>query len=156
MIDREPNRIPIIRVWELLLVPLQGDIDDALADRLAVEVLDFIHTNPVSGLVLDVTGLWMMDSHLCAAITRLAQAAALMGARTIICGMSPETAMTLQTMGLDLGSIETVRSLEQALELQGIGRLFHESEDDGESIVGSLRGEIFEDQASEAESTHDA
>lgn len=123
MADLQPNRIPIIKLWHLLLVPLQGDVDDALAERLSEEVLNLVHSTEVNGLVLDVTGLWMMDSHLCAAVSRLAQAAALMGTKTIICGMTPETAMTLQTMGLDLGEIETVLSLEQALERQGIARL---------------------------------
>jgi rsbT antagonist protein RsbS len=134
MATLQPNRIPIIKLWKLLLVPLQGDIEDALAERLSEEVLDLIHTSEVDGLVLDVTGLWMMDSHLCAAITRLAQAAALMGSQTIICGMTPETAMTLQTMGLDLGAIETVLSLEHALERQGIGELYPDDAPEGEDV----------------------
>jgi rsbT antagonist protein RsbS len=141
MDDLQPNRIPIIKLWQLLLVPLQGEIDDALAERLSAEVLECIHSRDVRGLVLDVTGLWMMDSHLCADVTRLAQSAGLMGVRTIICGMTPETAMTLHTMGLNLGAIDTVLSLEKALELQGIGRLdagatdfFDEDEEEGGEV----------------------
>lgn len=118
----EVYRIPIIRVWDLLLVPLQGELEDALAERLLADVLEAIHAEEVSGLVIDITGLWMMDSHLCAVLSRLACAAELMGARTVVSGMSAETALTLQTMGLELAGVQTVLSLEQALELRGVTR----------------------------------
>jgi rsbT antagonist protein RsbS len=45
-----------------------------------------------------------------------------MGARTVVSGMSAETALTLQTMGLELAGVQTVLSLEQALELRGVTR----------------------------------
>lgn len=114
------NRIPIIKLWKLLLVPLQGEIDDKAAATLSAEVLERIHGTDVSGLILDVTGLWIMDSHLCALLTRLAQAAGLMGTKTILCGMTAETAMTLQAMGLELDGFDATLSLEQALEQYGV------------------------------------
>lgn len=114
------NRIPIIKLWRLLLVPLQGEIDDKAAAILSSEVLDRIHGSDVTGLVIDVTGLWIMDSHLCALLTRLAQAASLMGTKTILCGMTAETAMTLQAMGLELDGFDATLSLEQALERYGV------------------------------------
>lgn len=114
------NRIPIIKLWRLLLVPLQGEIDDKTAATLSSEVLERIHGTDISGLVLDVTGLWIMDSHLCALLTRLAQAAGLMGTKTILCGMTAETAMTLQAMGLELDGFDATLSLEQALEQYGV------------------------------------
>lgn len=114
------NRVPIIRLWNLLLVPVQGDLGDSQAEELKHEVLSAIHATSIEGLVLDVTGLWLMDSHLCAVLTRLAQAAALMGTKTILCGMSAEIAMTIQTMGLELRNVTTTLSLEQALEGFGV------------------------------------
>ena len=71
------ERIPIIRLWKVLLVPLQGDVTDTLADRLTEEVLARVHAEEVAGLVIDVTGLWLVDSHLCAVLSRLAEATAL-------------------------------------------------------------------------------
>src|SRR4051794_31640457 len=37
------NRIPIIKLWHLLLVPLQGELTDELADRMTSEVLERIY-----------------------------------------------------------------------------------------------------------------
>jgi rsbT antagonist protein RsbS len=131
----EHTRIPIIKIWHILLVPLQGQVDDALAEQLQQDVLQRIHNTEVTGLVMDVTGLWLMDSHLCAVLSQIASAARLMGTSTVICGMAPEIALTLQTMGLELSNVGTELSLEQALARLGVGVLEDsdpwESEQDG-------------------------
>jgi rsbT antagonist protein RsbS len=114
-----PERVPILRLWNRLLVALQGDITDNLAERLSDEVLATIHAEGADGLVLDVTGVWTMDSHLCAVLSRLAQSASLMGTTTIITGLSSEIAQTLQAMGIEL-EVKTALSVEQALEMLGV------------------------------------
>ena len=116
------QRIPIITLWDLLLVPLQGDMTDEMASRLVSEVLDKIHKSGSSGLVIDITGLWVVDSHLCAVLSQLASAASLMGARTVISSMKPEIAMTLETMGIKLENVTTTLDLESALESLGVQR----------------------------------
>jgi rsbT antagonist protein RsbS len=62
----------------------------------------------------------MVDSHLCAALARLAGAARLMGVPSVLCGLGPNVVMTLQAMGFDLRGVETTLGLEAALELLGI------------------------------------
>jgi len=116
------HRIPIIGFWDLLLVPLQGDMTDDMASHLVTEVLDRIHKSGALGLMIDITGLWLVDSHLCAVLSQLASAASLMGARTIISGMKPEIAMALETMGIRLANVTTTLDLETALGLLGVGR----------------------------------
>jgi rsbT antagonist protein RsbS len=65
----------------------------------------------------------MVDSHLCAVLSRLAASARLMGAHSIICGMNAQVAITLQTMGIDMSVVSTALSLEAAFKSLGIGRL---------------------------------
>jgi rsbT antagonist protein RsbS len=113
------NGIPIIKLWHLLLVPLQGELTDDLADQMTTEVLERIHQDGSSGLVIDITALWMVDSHLCSVLSQLSASASLMGAKTVICGMKPEIALTLETMGVQLGSTATTLTLEGALEVLG-------------------------------------
>jgi rsbT antagonist protein RsbS len=137
--SQELGRIPIIRLWSLLLVPVQGELTDSHAEQLRHEVLGEIHAAGSQGLVLDVTGLWLMDSHLCAVLTRLAQAAALMGTRTIVCGMSAEVALTIQSMGLELRGVKTALTLEEALHSFGVRGPVLESEDDeNDELVDGL------------------
>jgi len=118
----ELERLPIIKMWNQILVPLQGEITDALADRLRNHVLEKIRATGAEGLIIDVTGVWMIDSHLCSVISNLAASARLMGTRSIICGMSAEIAMTLQTMGVDITSLQTALAVEEAFELLGVRR----------------------------------
>jgi rsbT antagonist protein RsbS len=115
----DQHQIPIIRLWHLLLVPLQGDIGDDAAARLTSDVLERLHEEDATGLVIDITGLWMVDSHLCATLSRLAASAALMGARTVVSGMKPDIALTLETMGVSFG-VRTTLNLEAALQLLGV------------------------------------
>jgi rsbT antagonist protein RsbS len=139
----DQTRIPIIKIWHLLLVPLQGQIDDELAERLREDILSKVQSTEVSALLLDVTGLWLMDSHFCAALSQIAAAARLMGCETVICGMAPEIALTLQTMGLELTNVGTALSLEQAFSELGIGTVTGpESWESASDLDGSDPGQI--------------
>src|SRR3954468_11385938 len=120
--DEAYNQIPIIKLWHLLLVPLQGEMTDEVASRLMSEVLERIYRDGSSGLVIDITGLWILDSHLCSVLSQISDAAALMGATTVICGMKPEIALTLETMGVHLANITSSLDLEGALVLLGVSK----------------------------------
>jgi rsbT antagonist protein RsbS len=119
-VNDEVNRLPIIKLWNQLFVPLQGDITDAVAERLQEAVLEKIRETGADGLVVDVTGVWMMDSHLCSVISRMAAAAKLMGTRSIISGMNPDIALTLQTMGVDFANVKTALTVEEAFGHLGV------------------------------------
>jgi rsbT antagonist protein RsbS len=125
----ELRRLPIIKLWDRIVVPIQGEITDELAGQLSAEILKAIHQSGAHGLVLDLTGVWIMDSHLCSVLSNLAAAARLMGTPTIISGLSPEIAMTLQTMGVELEAVRTALSLEQALAMLGLDVHRAEEED---------------------------
>ncbi len=132
------ERIPIIQLWDQLLVPLQGDVTDAHADRLCDEVLERLRRTEARGLAVDITGLWVVDSHLCATLSRLAASAQLMGTKTVLCGMSPSIALTLQTMGVELTGVKMALDLEEALEWLGfrVAGPDHRRELDGEWAPG--------------------
>ena len=118
--DRQEDRTPVIQLWGRLVVPLQGDITDTQMERLTARVLEHIRERGADGLVLDVSGVWMVDSHLCAALARLAAAAQLMGVRSVLCGLSTDIVMTLLSLGFELRGVETSLGLEDALAQLGV------------------------------------
>lgn len=118
--SRDLSRIPIIPLWGQLIVPLQGDITDAQAAQLCSDVLRDIQRTGAKGMVVDISGLWLVDSHLCAVLARLAASARLMGTRTVLCGMGADVALTLQSMGIQLDNVETALGLEEGLSLLGV------------------------------------
>src|SRR5262245_18413448 len=117
---RERVRVPVIRLWSRLVVVLQGDISDEVAARLMDDVLEEIRRSGAAGLVLDVSGILVVDSHLVHVLSSLAQAALIMGTPAVVCGMSPEVAMTLQMMGAEPKFMQTALSLEDALRRLGV------------------------------------
>ncbi|MBZ5711461.1 STAS domain-containing protein [Nannocystis pusilla] len=119
-------RTPVIRLWGRLVLPLQGDITDDAAAALVDDVLATIRDSAAVGLVIDVTGLWTIDSHLCHVVAGLAATARLMGTPTVLCGMSGSIAITLQTMGIDFRLLRTALTLEDALELLGVEPRLHD------------------------------
>ena len=83
------------------------------------------------GLLIDASGIWIVDSHLCAGIGRLATAASIMGVPSVLCGLSAEVVMTLQTMGFELNEVKTATTLERALEALGVVVQRHERQGGG-------------------------
>ena len=114
------STIPVLKIWDQLLVALQGDVSDRQADELSHSVLARIRDADVTGLIVDVTGVFTLDSHLCAVLARLAASARLMGVRSVLCGLTPEVVMTLQAMDIELDEVETMGTIEEALEAAGI------------------------------------
>lgn len=117
---RSRDQIPVIELWGHLLVPLQGDISDSQMQGVVETVLQRIAKQGADGLVIDTSGIWIVDSHLCAGLGKLATAASIMGVPSVLCGLSADVVMTLESMGFELTETQTATSLEHALEKLGI------------------------------------
>jgi len=120
MMHAESHRIPVIMLWDQLLIPIQGDVSDAQADVLCQDALEVIRRQGAEGMVLELSGVNLLDSHLCATLARLAAAAQLMGTRSVISGLKPDIAMTLQAMGISFGQVHTTLDLEDAFAWLGV------------------------------------
>ena len=112
--------IPVIELWGNLLVPLQGDVSDTQMQEVVDTVLHRIAKHGAEGLVIDTSGIWIVDSHLCAGLGKLATAASIMGVPSVLCGLSADVVVTLESMGFELTETQTATSLEHALEKLGI------------------------------------
>jgi rsbT antagonist protein RsbS len=135
------NNVTCIPLWDCLIVPLHGDVSDAHADELVTEVLERVQRDQCFGVLVDLSGVWTLDSHLCSVLAKLALAAKMMGAKTVLSGMKPDIAMTLEAMGIELRGIETVATLEDALGSMGITRVRRPRDEDDQLLVRSLIGE---------------
>jgi rsbT antagonist protein RsbS len=109
-------RIPIIRLYGNLIVPIQGAIGDYVMALLGDDVARAIDSDTARGLIIDVSGITIMDSFVTRNIRDLALTARLMGIATIVSGLGPAVAVTLIEMGLDIQGLETTLNLERAME----------------------------------------
>jgi rsbT co-antagonist protein RsbR len=103
---------PVLELRDgLLLVPLIGFIDSERALLLTGKLLESIAARRAKAIVLDITGVPAVDSAVANHLMQTVQATQLMGAHTLISGLSPENAQTLVRLGLDLGRLNTVGTL---------------------------------------------
>jgi rsbT antagonist protein RsbS len=109
-------RIPIISLYGNLIVPIQGAIGDKAMTQLSDDVARAIDGDAARGLIVDVSGIAVMDSFVTRNIRDLALTARLMGIPAILSGLQPAVAITLIEMGLDIHGLETTLNLERALE----------------------------------------
>ncbi|PYU36650.1 MAG: anti-anti-sigma factor [Acidobacteria bacterium] len=131
---------PVLQVRErLLILPIIGVMDPQRARQLTEQLLRGIRTNRAKVVVIDITGVPVMDASVANHLVQTVEAARLLGAIVIITGLSPEIAQTLVMMGVDLGKMNTVGDLQGGIE-EAERLLGYKVAITGEASDHSLRG----------------
>src|SRR5438477_12883250 len=108
---------PVLHVRDrLLILPIIGVIDSNRARQLTVQLLQAIRVNRAKVVVIDITGVAAVDSRVANHLVQTVEATRLMGATSIVTGLSSEVAQTLVTLGVDLGKVFTVGDLQGGIE----------------------------------------
>jgi rsbT co-antagonist protein RsbR len=109
---------PIIPVLKgVIVVPLIGSVDTFHARDLTHRLLGGINEHQAQVVILDITGVPIVDSGVASYLNRTIQAARLKGARAIITGISDAVAETIVDLGIDWSGIETLRDLRTGLRV---------------------------------------
>lgn len=98
-----------------LVVPLIGSIDSTRASQLLTTILERVEASGARTLLLDVTGVAIIDTQVAAVLLHIADAARLMGAETMLVGIRPEVAQTLVQLGVDLRGLHTAATLQDGV-----------------------------------------
>lgn len=107
---------PIIPLLEgIIVLPIVGSVDSARANELLRRLLAGITAYRAQIVILDVTGVPMVDSGVAAHLHKAMQAARLKGAKTIVSGISDAVAETVVDLGIDWSGVQTHRDLESGL-----------------------------------------
>ncbi len=107
---------PVIPVMDRILVmPLVGSIDTMRARDIMRALLESISDHRAKVVILDVTGVPIMDTGIVNHINKTIQAARLKGAQTIVTGISDAVAEAIVDLGIDWGAVETLSDLRTGL-----------------------------------------
>jgi PAS domain S-box-containing protein len=107
---------PIIPVMEhIIVMPLIGSIDTLRARDIMRTLLAGIREHRAKIVILDITGVSIVDSGVANHLNKTIQAARLKGARTIITGISDAVAETIVDLGIDWSGVETLSNLQTGL-----------------------------------------
>lgn len=111
--------VPVLALGDVLLISLQGELHDGMAEQLQQDITERIAGSTVTGVVIDVSGVDIVDSFLGRIFAEIASSARLLAARTVLAGMRPAVAITLVELGLTLPGLTTALNVERAMELLG-------------------------------------
>jgi rsbT co-antagonist protein RsbR len=100
----------------LLIQPIIGMLDTQRARQLTEQLLGAIQSHRARVVVIDITGVATIDLVVANHLVQTVEAARLMGASTIITGLSSKIAQTLVDLGVDLAMMKTVGDLQGGLE----------------------------------------
>ena len=107
---------PVIPIMDRIIVmPLVGSVDSLRARDITRSLLAGISANRAKVVILDVTGVAIMDTGVVNHLNKTIQAARLKGARTIVTGLSDSVAEAIVDLGIDWSGIETLSDLQTGL-----------------------------------------
>lgn len=107
---------PVIEVWKrVLALPLIGYLDAGRFSLICENLLAMIVRRRAQAVILDLTGVDLVDGAATELLGRMCRAIELLGSRALLSGISTETAAILGMLGAQLGAARTFSTLQQAL-----------------------------------------
>jgi len=114
---------PVIQVWDgILALPIIGSLDTMRTQQMNENLLQAIVDTGSEIVILDITGVPLVDTAVAKHLLETVSAARLLGAEVLIVGMTKHIALTLVHLGLDLSGVTTRTTMAKGLQL-AFGRL---------------------------------
>ncbi|MET8633517.1 STAS domain-containing protein [Streptomyces sp. NPDC004096] len=111
------THVPVLRIGDVLLVTLQGELHDKAAEQLQQDIGGAVAGSSAGAVVIDVSGVEIVDSFLGRVFAEIAANAKLLAAETVVAGMRPAVAITLVELGLTLPGLRTALDVQEALRM---------------------------------------
>ncbi len=109
---------PVIRVHEgVLLLPLVGAIDSHRAQQITESVLLRVADDQAKCIIIDIAGVAVVDTKVADHLVKTTAAVKLLGAQTILTGISAQVARTIVQLGVDISAMHTLARLADGIEL---------------------------------------
>ena len=128
------EKIPILRMGKFLLVTIQVDLYDRLAEALEADLVQMVKKTEAQGVLIDISAVSIIDSFMGRIIGNIATMSKILDAETVVVGMQPAVAITLVELGLPLNGVHSALNVERGMELlrTKIALNDMESDDDGD------------------------
>ena len=109
---------PVIRVHDrVLLMPLVGTIDSQRAHQIMETLLSKVVEEQAAAVILDIAGVPVVDTKVADHLVKTTAAVRLLGAQTILTGISAQVARTVVQLGVDITTMHTRTRLADGIEL---------------------------------------
>jgi rsbT co-antagonist protein RsbR len=107
---------PLLPVHDSILVlPLIGHIDSLRSAQIMEELLNGVQQHQADFVIIDITGVPLVDTAVANHLVQTTQAVGLLGAHCILVGISPEVAQALVQLGVDFQRLTTLSNLQAGI-----------------------------------------
>jgi anti-anti-sigma regulatory factor/DNA-binding NarL/FixJ family response regulator len=107
---------PILEVWdEVLMMPIIGLVDSGRTVDMARRLLAEVTQSQASFVIIDVTGVEVVDASTADHLIKLMRKVEMVGARCVVTGVRAAVAETLVDIGVDFAHLTTLRNLKHGL-----------------------------------------
>lgn len=107
---------PLIPIADnIVVMPLIGAIDSTRVQQVMETLLEGVSMYQATTVILDITGVQVVDTQVANAFVRAAQAVKLLGAQVVLTGIQPQIAQTLVHLGVDLEGIIAQSTLQAGI-----------------------------------------
>ena len=108
---------PLVPVTdEILVLPLVGTVDSRRAEQIMDVLLEGVSNRRARVVILDITGVPVVDTSVANHLLQATQAVRLLGAECVLVGITPEVAQTVVGLGVDLRGLTTRSDLQGGIE----------------------------------------
>jgi rsbT co-antagonist protein RsbR len=108
--------VPILPLTDAALVmPLVGALDSARLHLIQAQALQALERSGARYLILDITGVSMIDTQVAQGLLQVVQAAQLLGTEVILVGIRPEVAQSLVGLGIHFNNVKTRSTLQRGI-----------------------------------------
>ncbi|HLO10869.1 MAG TPA: RsbT co-antagonist protein RsbRA [Pseudoneobacillus sp.] len=108
---------PLIPIFEgITVMPLVGTIDTERAKQIMENLLHGVVKHRSEVVLIDITGVPVVDTMVAHHIIQAAEAVRLVGAKCMIVGIRPEIAQTIVNLGIKLTDLTTKSTLKKGIE----------------------------------------
>lgn len=111
------DRIPILKMGDFLLVTIQVDLYDQLAENLETDLINTINKHNSKAVLIDISAVSIIDSFMGRILGNIAVMSKIMDAQTVVVGMQPAVAITLVELGLSLNGVISALNVEKGMDL---------------------------------------
>jgi len=115
--SQEELSTPVVQLWDqVLALPLIGSIDSRRAQTVTEVLLERIVETQSAVVILDITGVRSVDTHVTSNLLNIVSASRLLGAECVLTGINPDVAQTMIHLGTELGDITTMADMQEGLK----------------------------------------
>ena len=113
----DAQQIPMQLSRGCVVASLQIDLSEDVIARFRKDLLEFLHSTGADSVILDVSGLDVIDANDFNALKLIMSMAQLMGAHSVVSGLKPGVVSSIIELGVETRDVDAALDLDDAFDM---------------------------------------